>query len=185
MLKKKLQKTVKIESRNVVETDTTSLCLLKKPTYRQHFRGRRSFNYAKRFSVFNQEIWKWNPHSSRPLWALRPPFYLASSLHPPHEPSPQLLIGWRPKNLSLKSMKKLWDLFSNRIENNCGICFDRRRSKIFIWNDLREDTPHRNQRIPSWSRRGNPRSRENTRSRKDRGKEIGRPCGPPLSRSVD
>ena len=122
MLKKKSQKTVKIKSRNVVETDTTSLCLLKKPTYRQHFRGRRSFNYAKRFSVFNQEIWKWNPHSNRPLWALRPPFYLASSLHPPHEPSPQLLIGWRPKNLSLKSMKKLWDLVSNRIEN-CGISF--------------------------------------------------------------
>ena len=84
MLKKKSQKTVKIKSRNVVETDTTSLCLLKKPTYRQHFRGRRSFNYAKRFSVFNQEIWKCNPHSNRPLWALRPPFYLASSLHPPH-----------------------------------------------------------------------------------------------------
>ena len=87
MLKKKSQKTVEIESRNVVETDTTSLCLLNKPTYRQHFRGRRSFNYAKRFSVFNQEIWKWNPHSNRPLWALRPPFYLASSLHPPHKPS--------------------------------------------------------------------------------------------------
>ena len=122
MLKKKSQKTVEIESRNVVETDTTSLCLLKKPTYRQHFRGRRSFNYAKRFSVFNQEIWQCNPHSNRPLWALRPPFYLASSLHPPHEPSPQLLIGWRPKNLSLKSMKKLCDLVSNRIEN-CVICF--------------------------------------------------------------
>ena len=116
-MKKKSQKTVKIKSRYVVETDTTSWCLLKKPTYRQHFRGRRSFNYAKRFSVFNQEIWKWNPHSNRPLWALRPPFYLASSLHPPHEPSPQLLIGWRPKNLSLKSMKKLCDLVSNRIEN--------------------------------------------------------------------
>ena len=116
-MKKKTQKTVKIKSRYVVETDTTSLCLLKKPTYRQHFRGRRSFNYAKRFSVFNQEIWQCNPHSNRPLWALRPPFYLASSLHPPHEPSPQLLIGWRPKNLSLKSMKELCDLVSNRIEN--------------------------------------------------------------------
>ena len=46
MLKKKSQKTVKIKSRNVVETDTTSLCLLKKPTYRQHFRGRRRFNCA-------------------------------------------------------------------------------------------------------------------------------------------
>ena len=46
MLKKKSQKTVEIESRNVVETDTTSLCLLKKPTYRQHFRGRRRFNCA-------------------------------------------------------------------------------------------------------------------------------------------
>ena len=87
MLKKKSQKTVKIKSRNVVETDTTSLCLLKKPTYRQHFRGRRSFNYAKRFSVLNQESCQCNPHSNRPLWALRPPFYLASSLHPPHKPS--------------------------------------------------------------------------------------------------
>ena len=28
-----------------------------------------------------------NPHSNRPLWALRPPFYLASSLYPPHKPS--------------------------------------------------------------------------------------------------
>ena len=44
MLKKKSQKTVEIESRNVVETDTTSLCLLNKPTYRQNFRGRRRFN---------------------------------------------------------------------------------------------------------------------------------------------
>ena len=56
MLKKKSQKTVEIESRNMVDTDTTSLCLLNKPTYRQHFRGRRSFTYAKHFSVFNQEI---------------------------------------------------------------------------------------------------------------------------------
>ena len=87
MLKKESQKTVEIESRNVVETDTTSLCLLNKPTYRQHFRGRRSFNYAKRFSVFNQEIFQCDPHSNRPIWALRPPFYLASSLHPPHKPS--------------------------------------------------------------------------------------------------
>jgi len=120
MLKKKSQKTVKIKSRNVVETDTTSLCLLKKPTYRQHFRGRRSFNYAKRFSVFNQEIWKWNPHSNRPLWALRPPFYLASSLHPPHEPSPQLLIGWRPADGKKKTRK----MVSNRIEN-CAIWFSK------------------------------------------------------------
>jgi hypothetical protein len=120
--KKKSLKTVKIESRNVVETDTMSLCLLKKPTYRQHFRGRRSFNYAKRFSVFNQEIWQCNPHSNLPLSALRPPFYLASSLHPPHKPSPQLLIGRGPSRWHIKSMKKLWDLFSNRIEN-CGICF--------------------------------------------------------------
>ena len=87
MLKKKLQKTVKVESRNVVETDITSLCLLKNPTYRQHFRGRRSFNYAKRFSVLNQESCQCNPHSNRPSWALRPPFYLASSLYPPHKPS--------------------------------------------------------------------------------------------------
>ena len=113
MLKKKTQKTVKIKSRNVVETDTTSLCLLKKPTYRQHFRGRRSFNYAKRFSVFNQEIWQCNPHSNRPLWALRPPFYLASSLHPPHKPSPQLLIGRRPADGNKKTRK----MVSNRIEN--------------------------------------------------------------------
>ena len=120
MLKKKLQKTVKIESRNVVETDTTSLCLLKKPTYRQHFRGRRSFNYAKRFSVFNQEIWKCNPHSNRPLWALRPPFYLASSLHPPHKPSPQLLIGRRPADGNEKTRK----MVSNCIEN-CAIWFSR------------------------------------------------------------
>ena len=87
MLKKKSQKTVKVESRNVVETDITSLCLLKNPTYRQHFRGWRSFNYAKRFSVLNQESCQCNPHSNRPSWALRPPFYLASSLHPPHKPS--------------------------------------------------------------------------------------------------
>ena len=55
-IEKKTRKTVKIKSRYVVKTDTTSLCLLNKPTYRQHFRGRRSFNYAKHFSVFNQEI---------------------------------------------------------------------------------------------------------------------------------
>ena len=120
MLKKKSQKTVKVESRNVVETDITSLCLLKNPTYRQHFRGRRSFNYAKRFSVFNQEIWKCNPHSNRPLWALRPPFYLASSLHPPHEPSPQLLIGRRPADGKKKTRK----MVSNRIEN-CAIWFSK------------------------------------------------------------
>ena len=120
MLKKKSQKTVKIKSRNVVETDTTSLCLLKKPTYRQHFRGRRSFNYAKRFSVFNQEIWQCNPHSNRPLWALRPPFYLASSLHPPHKPSPQLLIGRRPADGNKKTRK----MVSNRIEN-CAISFSK------------------------------------------------------------
>ena len=120
MLKKKLQKTVKIESRNVVETDTTSLCLLKKPTYRQHFRGRRSFNYAKRFSVFNQEIWQWNPHSNRPSWALRPPFYLASSLHPPHKPSPQLLIGRRPADGNEKTRKMV-----SKCMENCGIWFSK------------------------------------------------------------
>ena len=117
---KKSQKTVKIKSRYVVETDTTSLCLLKKPTYRQHFRGRRSFNYAKRFSVFNQEIWQCNPHSNLPLWALRPPFYLASSLHPPHKPSPQLLIGRRPADGNKKTRK----MVSNRIEN-CAIWFSK------------------------------------------------------------
>ena len=120
MLKKKSQKTVEIESRNMVETDTTSLCLLNKPAYRQHFRGRRSFNYAKRFSVFNQEIWQWNPNSNRPLWALRPPFYLASSLHPPHKPSPQLLIGRRPADGNEKTRK----MVSNRIEN-CAIWFSK------------------------------------------------------------
>ena len=46
---KKKRKKVKIESRNVVKTDTTSWCLLNKPTYRQHFRGRCKLNYAKRF----------------------------------------------------------------------------------------------------------------------------------------
>ena len=35
---------MKIKSRYVVKTGTTSLCLLNKPTYRQHFRGRRRFN---------------------------------------------------------------------------------------------------------------------------------------------
>ena len=132
MLKKKSQKTVKIKSRNVVETDTTSLCLLKKPTYRQHFRGRRSFNYAKHFSVFNQEIWQCNPHSNRPLWALRPPFYLASSLHPPHKPSPQLLIGRRPADGNEKTRK----MISKCIEN-CGIWFSKswktRKKKLEKW----------------------------------------------------
>ena len=117
-VEKKSQKTVKIKSRNVVEADTTSLCLLKKPTYRQHFRGWRSFNYAKRFSVLNQESCQCNPHSNRPLWALRPPFYLASSLHPPHKPSPQLLIGRRPADGNKKTRK----MVSNRIEN-CAIWF--------------------------------------------------------------
>ena len=41
---------MKIKSRNVWKKDTTSnttsLWLLKKPTYRQHFRGRRRFNCA-------------------------------------------------------------------------------------------------------------------------------------------
>ena len=118
--KKKSQKTVKIKSRNVVETDTTSLCLLKKPTYRQHFRGRRSFKYAKRFSVFNQEIWQCNPHSNRPSWALRPPFYLASSLHPPRKPSPQLLIGRRPADGNEKTRKMV-----SKCTENCGIWFSK------------------------------------------------------------
>jgi len=48
-LKKKSRKTLKNESRNMVKTDTTSWCLLNKPAYRQLFRGRRRFNYTKRF----------------------------------------------------------------------------------------------------------------------------------------